>query len=932
MKNVPLKTWICRPAIAGVALSVLVLLGSAAPNDEPVDDEPADDEPAVEVHDKPVVLAVAAEAGSLAKAREVGKARSRFLRSRRDDSVRDAGPKLRLDEFQNKIKPLLKNNCVRCHGPDTQEGNVRIDSLDPDLVRGKDVDWWLEILAVLTNGEMPPPDESEFTEEQRSQLVEWLSQEIHTASTVRRGTKEYSSFRRLTRYEYNYALQDLLGLPWDFGKDLLPEADSEDGFQNSSELLHMSVRQIETYRRLARRALMRATVRGERPATLHWGVSMKDVSSFEWLNQAEQIKKLNEKHQNDPSTLQKEMERLEASFQVAHGQTYFRDHSTDRTAKASWSYSNAKYAFSPQATEPEPPAKGEQVAILPGGRNQKLTIELGNRVPDEGMMRVRVRAARVDGISAHPPSLQLEFGWQASNEGRALLRVSRKDIPIVAAADAPQFYQFDIPLGEIYPRNSVRKTSSMGAMPNPSEYIRLVNSSADPAAIQIDYVEVSAPVYDQWPPPSHQRIFGKGTPDDDELSRAREILQSFMTRAWRRPIAKEEVEQKIKLFSAVRDSCDSLEEALVEVLATVLSSPQFLYVVRDVVRKDAIATTDKNTSLRLSDNELATRLSLFLWTSIPDDRLLSLARQGKLSDPEVLEQEIDRMLADPQSGRFAKHFVEQWLDMKLLEFLNVKSKRRFDPLLKEAMQHEPVALFHEILRNNASVLDFLHADYTMANERLARHYGITDVHGNHFRRIAFASTQHRGGLLTQAGLLTMNSDGEDSHPLKRGIWLLRSLLNDPPPPPPPAVPEIDLADPEIAKMTLKERIENHRNHAACMSCHSKIDPWGIAFENYDALGRWRTEIDGKTVDASSLLFNNQELDGMDGLKRFLIENRQDQFIGALVNKLTTYGLGRPVTFADHARVDTITREVRRKGDGLATMVRLIATSELFQSP
>jgi hypothetical protein len=168
--------------------------------------------------------------------------------------------------------------------------------------------------------------------------------------------------------------------------------------------------------------------------------------------------------------------------------------------------------------------------------------------------------------------------------------------------------------------------------------------------------------------------------------------------------------------------------------------------------------------------------------------------------------------------------------------------------------------------------------------------------------------------------------------LKRGIWLLRSLLNDPPPPPPPAVPEIDLADPEIAKMTLKDRIENHRNHAACMSCHSKIDPWGIAFENYDALGRWRTEIDGNAVDATSLLFNNQELDGMNGLKSFLIENRQDQFIRALVNKLTTYALGRPVTFADHARVDTITREVRREGDGLATMIRLIVTSELFQSP
>ena len=174
--------------------------------------------------------------------------------------------------------------------------------------------------------------------------------------------------------------------------------------------------------------------------------------------------------------------------------------------------------------------------------------------------------------------------------------------------------------------------------------------------------------------------------------------------------------------------------------------------------------------------------------------------------------------------------------------------------------------------------------------------------------MSLEQSTERGGILTQAGLLTMNSDGNDSHPLKRGIWLLESLLNDPPPPPPPAVPEIDLADPEIAKMTLKERIEDHRNHAACRSCHAKIDPWGIAFENYDSLGRWRQQIGDKPVDATSTLFNNQSLQGMDGLKRYLLEHRQDQFTRALVYKLTTYGLGRPLTFADHSSIDQITAD------------------------
>ena len=178
----------------------------------------------------------------------------------------------------------------------------------------------------------------------------------------------------------------------------------------------------------------------------------------------------------------------------------------------------------------------------------------------------------------------------------------------------------------------------------------------------------------------------------------------------------------------------------------------------------------------------------------------------------------------------------------------------------------------------------------------------------------------------------MNSAGNDSHPLKRGIWLLENLLNDPPPPPPPAVPEIDLADPEIAKLTLKEQLANHRNQAACMSCHAKIDPWGIAFENFDSLGRWRNQIEGQPVDATSRLFNDQQLDGMDGLKKFILANRQDQFVRALTYKLSAYAVGRPLTFADHASVDRIVAGVRQSNDGLADLIRLIVTSDLFREP
>ncbi len=844
----------------------------------------------------------------------VGKERSKIRKLQVPNTNVSAQPDL--EEFAKSIKPILLNKCAQCHGVDIQEGNVRIDTLNPDLVHGNDTEWWLEVQAVLSNGEMPPPDEVELADAERAKIIDWLSNEIQVASILRRASQEHSSFRRMTRYEFNYALQDLLGLPYEFANDLPPEANSEDGFQNSSELLHMSVSQLETYRRLARKALMRATVHGERPAVLYWGVTMHDAGRIDWAQQNKAIAKARAETEDD-SEEQKELTELEASFQQAHPVPYYKDLNSGRTVRATWAYQGAKYAIEPGESPREMPTTLDHVAILPRGGHERFTIELGNRVPDGGIMRVRVRASRTDEEYVSNPSLQLLFGWQASNEGRAVLPVTGGERVVSASPEEPEFYQWDVPLGELYPRNSVRKTSPMGAMPNPSEYIRLVNRSVSQGSIKIDYVEVAAPVYDVWPPESYQRIFIEGENSSDEPEYAHEVLAAFMQRAWRRPISVEELEQKLRLFATMRPACESFEEAIVEVLATVLASPNFLYVVHD-----------EGDTRPLDADELATRLSMFLWCSIPDAELRQLADSRSLLEPEVLRSQVTRMLSDDRARRLSKHFVKQWLDMQLLEFRSVPRELE---QLKQAMQREPVAVFDEMLQTNASVLDFLHADWTMANERLALHYDLPNVKGNHFRRVVLPANSHRGGLLTQAGLLAMNSSGEDSHPLKRGVWLLESLLNDPPPPPPPAVPEIDLADPEIAKMSLKERIEDHRNHAACMSCHVKIDPWGIALENYDALGRWRSEINGEPVDSTSMLFNKQELDGMDGLKRFLLENRQDQFVGAIVHKLTTYALGRPLMLADRAAIDEITSQVRQQGDGLATTIELIVMSDLFRN-
>ena len=376
------------------------------------------------------------------------------------------------------------------------------------------------------------------------------------------------------------------------------------------------------------------------------------------------------------------------------------------------------------------------------------------------------------------------------------------------------------------------------------------------------------------------------------------------------------------LFAKYRPEFSTFEDAMVEVLATALATPDFLYLTQRAT------TEEKKSPAKLSEFELASRLSIFLWSSIPDDKLLKLAEQGKLRKPEILADQVKRMLADPRSRRFSQNFVEQWLG---LDGLNSVTHVPAGPL-KDAIQEEPIAFFEEVLKHNHSIMDFIHSDYAVVNERLAAHYGIPKVFGPHFRKVSITPQMNRGGLLTGAAILAMNSDGKDSHPLKRGVWMLKRILHDPPPPPPPDVPEVDLTNPEILKLSLKERIADHRNKAACASCHSRIDPWGIAFENYDALGLFRTQIKNKPVDATSELFNRQTLAGMDGLKRYLLTDRQDQFARAMVHKLTAYGLGRPLTFGDRAEIENMTAQFRRHGDGLRDLIYLIVNSKLFNSP
>lgn len=814
----------------------------------------------------------------------------------------DTVPEANVAFFHQSVGPVLTKSCLACHGPERSEGRLRIDQLNPDLLAGPDVERWREVFNALSKSEMPPEDEGDYAlaDADRRRIVDWLSEELNTASLVRRHSREHSSFRRLTNYEYNYALQDLLGLPYTLPNPLPPEAVSEDGFKNSSELLQMSVMQFESYREIGLKALKRATVIGERPQAVTYIISMQEeMAKAESRADAKGAGKT-----RNNSRKPKNQQQL-----------------FDRDTGESLPFAAGKTMPRTEAVAGQTPPASPVVLVLP--RSNELKLDLDRFLPDEGVMRVSIRAGRSTMNPDEYASLRLIFSAHTSNNANFSQVVSERDIPVTAPADNPQFIHFDIPLSDIQ-RNPFRKLTT--TFPRRDEFLHIHNVSnapggEDPLQVLIDYIEISAPFFEQWPPKTHTDIFIESDNQGDESLYGREVLDRFLRRVWRRPVTAQQIEPFMALFAKYRPEFATFEEAMVEVLATALATPEFLYLTQRVTADEA------NPQTRISEFEFASRLSFFLWSSIPDDELLKLAEQGKLRKPEVLAAQVDRMLADPRSRRFTRNFVEQWLGLDRMNSVTHVT----DSSLREAMLEEPVAFFEEALRHNHSIVDFVHSDYAVVNERLAAHYRIPKVYGPHFRKVPITPQMNRGGLLTSAAIMTMNSDGKDSHPLKRGVWMLKRVLDDPPPPPPPNVPEVDLTDPEILKMTLKERIASHRSKPACISCHARIDPWGIAFENYDALGAFRTHIGDQPVDATSELFNGQSLAGMNGLKRYLLTDRQDQFARAMVHKLAAYALGRPLSFGDRADIDDLTAQFRRRDDGLGDLIHLIVGSNLFNS-
>jgi len=450
--------------------------------------------------------------------------------------------------------------------------------------------------------------------------------------------------------------------------------------------------------------------------------------------------------------------------------------------------------------------------------------------------------------------------------------------------------------------------------------------------ITIQFVEFDAPVFDQWPPKLHRRIlFDSDKRESDESAYVAEILKPFMRRAFRREIEPSEVDRMVSFFDSIRPEFPTFEEAVRETLAMVLIRPDFLYLMEPAGNK-------KRT---IGDWEFASRLSYFLWSTMPDERLFELAAAGKLLEPKTLAGEVDRMLSDPRAARFTDQFTEQWLHLDVVDRVAVSRDYHpgFKDELKNEMRAETQRFFAELLQHDLSALNLLNSEFTMLNEPLAKHYGIDGVLGREFRRVPLKPEQHRGGLLGQASILLSNSTGEDSHAVRRAVWIRDRLLNDPPAPPPPDVPSLDEADPEFLQLSIREQLKVHRETEACASCHKDIDPWGIALENFDAVGLWRDEVRRKAgkkfetlpVNASDVFPGGLTINGVDDLKKHLVTERKDDFARSLVARLLTYALGRRLELSDEDAIDDLTSQFASNDFNLKQLIQSIVVSEPFRT-
>ncbi|TLD70374.1 DUF1592 domain-containing protein [Phragmitibacter flavus] len=799
------------------------------------------------------------------------------------------------------VSVFLQNYCIDCHGSKKPKGDFRVDELKISATTA-DAENWQLVLDNLHLAEMPPEDETQPLPAEVEAVTTWIQSELARAAIALKGTGGEVVLRRLNRVEYQNTIADLFDVHGDFTAGF-PEDMLDHGFDNNGSALMLSAVQMQEYMKAADFILARAIAPAKRPATASKTFTLHDFNRLSIDNAKRDLtNRLAKFDQLTPAEQKRTLEAQEkAKDDPAHGYRFpVRDNGTLR-----------------------PPQPGDGLHL-----DAVLTVQqyfsgepqtnrfFQVRQPGWYQVKAVAYALKNDG---KPTRLKFKAGRPASGvlpKAQSIFTFTNEQPREVET----RFY--------LEPGDRVEFTLMDGA---PHSQNRTMIDQPGPF-IAIRAFSIEGPIYETWPPHGHRTLFGDIDPSNPTPEKVAAIVAHLAPKLFRRPVESAAIDKYRVLFEAFAQTMTP-DEALRSTLATMMVSPRFLYHEEPPNRLDAHA--------------IASRLSYFLWRSTPDETLLAAAADGSLLDPAKRRAQAQRMIADARSERFLKDFTGQWLRVREVGIMRADANLypEYDLELEAAMRLETEQFIAEMFRRDLPLHQLIDSDWTMLNERLARHYGIPDVVGPDVRRVSLDKTKTvRGGLLTHASIHALTSNGSTTSPVARGVWLLEKFLGTPSPPPPPDVPAIE---PDIrGATTIKDQLSKHRDIATCASCHKKIDPLGFAMENFDVIGNWRDNyralsdsnagrraklIDGPPVHSADEWLGTGKFSSFQEFRE-LVKKREDLVAQNLTHQLATFALGQRPGFADREPLHAIANKSRQSQSGMRTLVLDLITSPVFTEP
>jgi mono/diheme cytochrome c family protein len=763
---------------------------------------------------------------------------------------------------------LIETYCASCHNDLDLKGGLSMDDLqESDFKTGAHNDIWEKILHKLTLGEMPPKGKERPDKGELMQFTSWVEAQLDARGAANPEPGR-AVLQRLNRVQYANAVRQLLDLDIDVSSQL-PADDTGFGFDNIAAVLSVSPTLMDRYIVVAGRVASAATgVSSKNPATTEFKVP-KDANA-----QNRGIPAVNERSSDDLPI--------------------------DSRGGGAFKF-NAPY-------------DGEYAIRLTLNSNglEDTEVEAANVVEFRTQLTAGVHTIG----ASFPRNLALVEAAQTvvSNSDGSDPIIPKYGVVVPKEKPTPQKLNVQVD-GVRIKQIEVPSYNNGGGFYQatfPRDVLRIAVTGPYNAGSPGDT-------------PSRRKVF-TCTPSEalPEEACARRIFSNLAGQAYRRPATVGEVDRLLKVYRDARSDSD-FEHGIEAGVQAILISPNFLF-----LREPARPSLPKGSIYRISDVEMATRLSMFLWSSIPDAELQSLAQKGKLKEPAVLKQQVNRMLKDPRSKALTSNFAGQWLFLRNLEAQRPDTAAfpNFDIRLRTSMRTETDMYFDYIVRENRPVLDFIRSDYSFLNERLAQHYGIANVKGPAFRKVTLPASSHRGGLLGQGSILTVTSYDNRTSIVKRGKWILDNLLAAPPPPPPPDIPALE-ASAGGKKLSVRAQMEIHRKNAICASCHNKMDPLGLALENFNADGSWRELDAGDKIDASTVLPDGTAFSGPSGLQDILLA-RKVSFTEAFTERLMVYALGRGLEPTDKPAIRAIRRKAAADGYRVNTIILGIVESLPFQ--